>query len=111
MKNQELDDFVKSKMESLKHSKSYYIKQNNKCVSTVSTVADTTKSAMVVAVATDPEYRGKGYASTLMIKLLHEYLVNRKKSLCLFFDNPSAGAIYHRLGFKDIDQWVMLVRK
>lgn len=111
MQKQEEDDFVSSRMLALKTSKMYYIKENNKAVSTVTTVADTTKSAMVIGVATLPEYRGKGYASKLMIKLLHEYLVNRQKSLCLFYDNPKAGAIYHRLGFKDIDMWVMLLRK
>lgn len=111
MKKQEKRDFIDSKMASLKHSVSYYIKENNKCVSTVSTVADTSKSAMVVAVATDPLYRQKGYASKLMIYLLDEYINKRNKSLALFFDNPKAGVIYHRLGFKDLDKWVMLVRK
>ena len=111
MKEQSEEDFVKGKMESIKHSKCYYIEEDGICVSSVSTVADTTRSAMVVAVATNPMYRKKGYASRLMIKLLHEYLVNRKKSLCLFYDNPKAGAIYHRLGFVDNDMWVMLIRK
>ena len=111
MKEQSEEDFIKGKMESIKHSKCYYIEEDGICVSSVSTVADTTRSAMVVAVATNPMYRKKGYASRLMIKLLHEYLVNRKKSLCLFYDNPKAGAIYHRLGFVDNDMWVMLIRK
>lgn len=111
MKKEKRDDFVDGKLKSIVHSKAYYIKEDGVCASTVSTVADTTTSAMVVAVATLPQYRGKGYASKLMIKLLHEYLVVRKKSLCLFYDNPKAGAIYHRLGFVDKDMWVMLVRK
>lgn len=111
MKTQTEEEFVLSKLQSIKHSKCYYIEEDNKCVSTVSTVADTTVSAMVVAVATDPNYRKKGFASLLMNKLLDEYINNRNKSLCLFYDNPEAGKIYHRLGFKDIDKWVMLVRK
>lgn len=111
MKNQKKDDYVNSKFDSLKHSKAYYIKDNNKCVSTVSTVADTKTSAMIVGVATHIDHRNKGYASKLMIKLLHEYTVNRKKSVCLFYDNPKAGSIYKRLGFVDKDMWVMLVRK
>jgi hypothetical protein len=111
MKNQTKDDFIESKMRSLEHSKSYYIKQDNKCVSTVSTVADTTKSAMIVAVASDPLYRQKGYASKLMKHIMKYYIINLHKTLCLFYDNPKAGAIYKRLGFKDIDQWVMLIRE
>ncbi len=111
MNNQTREGFIISKMESIKHSKCYYIMEDDICVSTVSTVADTTKSAMVVAVATHPEYRNRGYASLLMKQLLFEYSVVRKKSLCLFYDNPAAGAIYHRLGFVDKDMWTMLVRK
>lgn len=111
MKHQEKQDFIQSKLESLKYSKTYSIEENNKCMSTVSTVADTKKAAMVVAVATDKEARQKGYASKLMIKIMHEYLVNRNKYLCLFYDNPAAGKIYHRLGFKDTDMWVMLIRE
>ena len=111
MKNQEKDDFIKTKMLSIDHSKTYLIKENGICASTATTVADTKKSAMIVAVATHFDYRKKGYASKIMIKLIHEYLVNQKKSLCLFYDNPSAGKIYHRLGFVDKDMWVMLVEK
>lgn len=111
MKSQSEDEYVKSHLETLKHSKTYSIEEDNICASTVSTVADTKKSAMVVAVATDTNYRKKGYASRLMIVLMDEYLNKQKKSLCLFYDNPEAGKIYHRLGFKDIDKWVMLVRK
>jgi predicted GNAT family acetyltransferase len=29
------------------------------------------------------------------------------KTLCLFYDNPKAGSIYKRLGFKDIGFWSM----
>lgn len=111
MKSENKEKFIENKLNALKHSKSYMIKEDGLCVSTVSTVADTTTAAMVVAVATNPLYRGKGYASSLMKHLLKEYLINRKKSLCLFYDNPAAGKIYHRLGFVDKDMWVMLVRK
>lgn len=111
MQKQEEDDFIKSKHRALNHSVTYSIEKDGVCASTVSTVADTQKSSMVVAVATAPNYRGLGLASKLMIKLLDEYINKRNKYLCLFYDNPSAGKIYKRLGFKDIDKWVMLVRK
>lgn len=111
MDKETLERFTESKVEALQHSKSYNIDIDGKCVCTVSTVADTKKAAMVIAVATDKDYRKKGYASQLMNVLLDEYLNNRKKSLCLFYDNPQAGKIYHRLGFVDVDMWVMLVRK
>ena len=110
-KSEKVEKFITSKLQALKESVTYSIHQDDLCVCSVSTVADTTKAAMVVAVATHPAYRKRGYASKLMIKLLNEYINKRKKALCLFYDNPAAGKIYHRLGFKDIDKWVMLVRK
>ena len=69
--------------------------------------AETTQNAMVVAVATRPNYRNKGYASLLMKTLMSIYFHEKKKSLCLFYDNPKAGAIYHRLGFVTIGTWDM----
>lgn len=111
MKNATRETHIEEHIHYLEHSALMMITENGKCVSTAATVADTTKSAMVVAVATDPSARNKGYASKVMISLMDEYINNRGKSLCLFYDNPKAGKIYKRLGFKDIDQWVMLVRK
>ncbi|TKI86654.1 GNAT family N-acetyltransferase, partial [Bacillus cereus] len=29
------------------------------------------------------------------------------RTLCLFYNNPVAGRIYKRLGFKDIGMWTM----
>lgn len=83
------------------------IKEDNKIVSTVATTAETSKNAMVVAVATHKDYRNKGYASLLMKTLMKIYIQDLNKSLCLFYDNPSAGKIYHRLGFKTIGTWDM----
>lgn len=41
-----------------------------------------------------------------MEKLMADVL-EEGKSLCLFYDNPEAGRIYKRLGFKDIGRWTM----
>ena len=38
-------------------------------------------------------------------------LLNEQKTLCLFYDNPEAGAVYHKLGFKTIGKWKMIVRQ
>jgi len=112
MKNSQRESYIADKIrDSRSNSIQVMIKEDGACVSTAATVADTNKSAMIVAVATDITARNKGYASKVMIALMDEYINKRKKSLCLFFDNPKAGKIYHRLGFKDLDQWVMLVRK
>ncbi|MFA5471511.1 MAG: GNAT family N-acetyltransferase [Acholeplasmataceae bacterium] len=99
--------FIKQKQDSIKMGMSLFIKEDGKIISNVSTTAETTKNAMVVAVATHPEHRQKGYASMLIKELMYEYIVLKKKELCLFYDNPKAGKIYIKLGFKPIGKWSM----
>jgi len=108
--HQSKEEYVDAKMKSIKMGMTLFILDHGEVVSTVATTAETKGSAMVVAVATKVEARNKGYASALMKELMHEYLVNKKKSLCLFYDNPSAGKIYHRLGFETIGTWDMYKR-
>ncbi len=103
--------FIKGKMASLKMGKTLYIEEDNKIVASVSTTAETTKNAMVVAVATDSDYRNKGYATSLLVKLMKIYIEEKNKELCLFYDNPNAGKIYLRLGFKNIGTWDLYRRK
>ncbi len=79
--------------------------EGNKLVSSVYTTATTTTGAMIVGVATLPAYRNRGYASTLVSQLCSYCFENGLEFLCLFFDNPSAGAIYKRLGFEMVDRW------
>jgi hypothetical protein len=62
---------------------------------------------MLIGVCTEERHRRKGYASACVYYLVSS-LERRGKSACLFFRNPAAGAIYHRLGFKDIGMWTML---
>lgn len=88
----------------------YYIEEDNQMVSVAQTTAENSKSAMVVGVATLLDYRNKGYVSKCMVKLCSDIL-DEGKSLCLFYDNPKAGKIYHNIGFKNIDKWVMVKEK
>lgn len=87
-------------------SRSFYIENDGKMVSTASTTAENTLSAMVVGVATLENYKKKGYATQCMVKLC-QLLLNEGKELCLFYDNPAAGLIYKRIGFEDIGFWMM----
>lgn len=103
--------FVKNKLSSIEMGKTLYIKEDHKIVSSVAVTAETTKNAMVVAVATDKDYRGKGYATLLLLKLMDIYINQKNKQLCLFYDNPSAGKIYLKLGFENIGLWTMSDRK
>ncbi|WP_034765534.1 GNAT family N-acetyltransferase [Rossellomorea vietnamensis] len=87
-------------------ARSYYVEEDGKFVSSASTTAENSMSAMIVAVCTHPQYKKKGYATECMTKLCRDVL-NEGKELCLFYDNPEAGKIYKRIGFKDIGYWSM----
>ena len=80
---------------------------DGRIVASVATTAETTRSAMVVAVATDSNYRNQGLATVLMKDLMKRYLIEKKKELCLFYDNPDARKIYLRLGFEYLGLWSM----
>lgn len=104
------DEFIASKMNSLDTGPTYLLYEDGVVISTVAVTAETSKTGMVIGVATMPLKRGKGYASKLMSRLMDEYFT-KGKYLCLFYDNPKAGNIYKRLGFKDIDMYAMLVKE
>jgi uncharacterized protein len=87
----------------------YYIENDKKEMVTISqVVAENSKSAMIVGVATRKGYRERGYVSKCLSKLCND-LLEKNKSLCLFYDNPKAGRLYHKIGFKEIGIWTMLV--
>jgi predicted GNAT family acetyltransferase len=90
-----------------KTARTYYIEKNEEMVACASTTAENSISAMIVGVCTHGDYRKKGYASLVVQKLVED-LLKEGKSLCLFYDNPKAGRIYHRIGFSDIGKWTML---
>ncbi|WHY86980.1 GNAT family N-acetyltransferase [Neobacillus novalis] len=87
-------------------ARTYYTAENDVITSCVSTTAENSMSAMIVGVCTRKEYRRKGLATAIMQKLFKDVL-DEGKTLCLFYDNPAAGRIYKRLGFKDIGMWTM----
>jgi len=105
------DRFIDGKMNNLEMGLTVYIEEDGQIVATAATTAETTKNAMVVAVATHPLYRQKGYASLLMQYIMNEYINKHNKELCLFYNNPKAGAIYLRLGFEYMGTWDMFERE
>jgi len=86
--------------------RAYLIKQDNVLLSSASSTAENSQSAMIVGVGTLPEHQKKGLASHCMSMLCRELLAEGKM-LCLFYDNPAAGSIYKRIGFVDIGKWCM----
>lgn len=83
------------------------IRENGAIVACAGTTAENSRSAMVVGVATALDKRGRGYATRLVSRLCTLHQADGREFLCLFYDNPSAGVIYRRLGFTDVGTWVM----
>ena len=81
---------------------------DGKLVSCASSTADTSLSSMLVGVCTHPDYRRKGYASLAVGTLIKNRFERGEKFLCLFYDNPLAGRIYHAFGFEDVAPYAML---
>lgn len=73
-------------------------------VSAALTNTEASAAAMIGGVFTPAPWRDRGYASAAMAHLCAELLAEAKQP-CLFYDNPAAGIIYRRLGFRDIGPW------
>ncbi|MGG0182950.1 GNAT family N-acetyltransferase [Bacillus tropicus] len=86
--------------------RTYYIEKDGAIIASASTSAENSLSAMVVGVCTHPNYRGNGFASLILQKMIQDF-TKESRTLCLFYNNPTAGRIYKRLGFKDIGMWTM----
>lgn len=87
----------------------YYIEdENGNIISCAATSAESKYAAMIVSVATDKNHRKQGLASKCVSKLCIDTFQDCAK-MCLFYDNPEAGSIYHRLGFNTIGNWSMVI--
>ena len=92
-------------------TRAYLIKNDDDVViSSAQTTAETPTAAMVVAVATHPDYRKQGLTSQILTKMCED-LTKQNKRPCLFYDNPKAGSLYHKIGFQTIGEWVMVTLK
>ncbi|WP_028263455.1 GNAT family N-acetyltransferase [Atopobium fossor] len=79
-----------------------------KLVSTASTSANNSQSSMIVGVCTRKDMRNYGLATAVVARLCADELAAGKKFLTLFYDNPTAGHIYKRIGFEGVAQYAML---
>ena len=81
--------------------------ERGEMTSVAQTTAQNSKSAMIVGLASAKKHRNRGLMSVCLSKLCSDVLAEGK-TLCLFYDNPKAGSVYHKLGFESIDKWVMI---
>ena len=87
---------------------SYGVFYKGKLVSVASTSANNSKSAMIVGVCTHKDRRNFGLATAVVAQLCQDELTAGKQFLTLFYDNPTAGHIYERIGFESVAQYAML---
>lgn len=95
-------------IEGIKYNVHYGYKKDGVLLAIAGLSASTETSAMLVGVATHPDFREQGYASAVVGKLCQNELESGKQFLCLFYDNPKAGRIYNRIGFKELGIYTML---
>lgn len=80
----------------------YGIFKNKILVSVAGTDFETLEEALIVGVATSPEYRNKGYGTEL-VKYLSIELQKEGKNVYLEYESLVAGNIYKQLGFYTVD--------
>ncbi|MDD3026942.1 MAG: GNAT family N-acetyltransferase [Erysipelotrichaceae bacterium] len=98
---QEKDNFEKGT------SRYYGCKVGGRLVSGARTSAHCDWAAMIIGVYALEQYRNQGYGLATVYRLCHDFLEQGKK-LCLFYNDPFAARLYHRLGFKDHGDYGLL---
>lgn len=78
--------------------------QGDEVVSAALTNAETTTLAMVGGVYTAPAWRGRGLSQAVCSQLCDE-LVREGRQPVLYWENPAAGHVYAKLGFRPIGTW------
>ncbi|MDH7487956.1 MAG: GNAT family N-acetyltransferase [Anaerolineae bacterium] len=91
----------------LAHGRIFVSEEDGCIVAAALTNAETPELAMVGGVYTLPSRHNRGHATACMSALCHE-LLREGIQPCLFYDNPQAGSIYRRLGFREIGTWRLL---
>lgn len=106
--NTNLEDRAQRMFDKLETQKSraFIVYDQDKVIAHANTSVETDASVMVGGVFTLPDYRTQGIASQVVYALTKDCL-NEGKTPCLFYDNPKAGSIYHRLGYETFDLWIV----
>ena len=98
--NKEVDRYLKEK-------NVYFWQDNNKSVSFASGSRSTLNCVNIGPVYTPPEYRRKGYA-TSMVADLSQMLLDKGFKYCLLFTdlaNPTSNNIYRKIGYQPVSDW------
>jgi predicted GNAT family acetyltransferase len=75
------------------------------------TSAKSAFGVMLIGVVTDRDLRNRGIATYLVTKLCRQCLQEKVPRVCLFYDNPAAGSIYRKIGFREIGIYCMMKKR
>ena len=84
-----------------------FIRKDGVVISHGNTAAETSVSAMIGGVMTIEGYRRQHYSSKV-VSALCKRLLDQGKRACLFYSGEACTNLFHKLGFKEIDQWLIL---
>ena len=91
----------------LKEKNVYFWQDDNKSVSFINASRSTLNCVNIGPVYTPPEYRRKGYA-TSMVAALSQMLLDKGFKYCLLFTdlaNPISNHIYRKIGYQPVCDW------
>ncbi len=93
-----------SRREALEEGRLYALEQHGRVVAAAYVQPLVDSVGIIRGVYTPKTYRGRGYATALVAEIDRRMLAEGVVP-CLMYDNPAAGRIYHRLGYRDFDRW------
>lgn len=82
----------------------WFVRRDGRVVCHANTTAETEASGVIGGVFTLPGWRQLGLATGL-VSVACRSLLACAKTPALFFDNPEAGRMYYKLGFKQTGAW------
>lgn len=104
-----LEEYISDSIEGLNngtHKYGYFI--NASLIAMGGTTAENKISSMIFAVCCDKNYRNKGYATKVINYICMDATRKKQEFLCLFYNNPLAAKIYHKVGFVDLEKYGMI---
>ena len=90
----------------LKKSQWFVWEDNGECVCLLGSMCETDTERWIVPVYTPPEFRGRGYASSLVAAVSQRIVDSGKKGM-LFTDlaNPTSNNIYSAVGYQPMSDF------
>jgi predicted GNAT family acetyltransferase len=88
----------------LRDGRIFLIRRGDEILSAALTNAEAAGMAMIGGVYTPPRHRNRGYARDCVGALCEDLLKDGLRPV-LYYDNPAAGTVYRRLGFRKIGVW------